>query len=663
MKKLFVLITIIILLKPGLSQNNFTDLVKKTEKSVVTVRTFDAEGNPLKIGTAFFIDESGVLLSNFHVFSGSLSARIITSDNKAYDVKKILSSDMELDLIKFSISNPLNDHYSILNFAITPPLKGEDIFVIGSPGGFESSVSKGIVSGIRDVPDVGKLFQITAPISQGSSGSPVFNLQGQVFGIATLQYQEGQNMNFAIDINLVKKLLDKSEIITENLAANILPNDKDEATRMIDEIIDFDESLAALDEFIKKYPTDYWGYLKRALLYCVGFYNPQGIMFENSKQSRIGYIALSDRDFLKALQLSSNKSIVYYYRGISKFSYQEYSNIKYDGWDFKNALLDLNKCNDTEIGFINESTINYNKFEIIADIKLNLKDYTGAISAYNQAIINNPNRSKIYELYTQIARLYKSKLKDSKKALIYLNKAFSLIDEDRLSDDKDFSGWDMFVLRAHIKIESDDLSGAVTDLNRALSCNCLEATKENNYYLKAILLSKMDGDYYEVISSIEKAIEYAKDESSKVRYYKIRSEAYIKTNQYLLALVDLNTYFQLTPISEIKAADYSRRSHVKLSLKDNYGALSDINKAIELDYKNDDYYFSRGLILSELKDDIGAIVAYDKAIQINPKVALYYKWRGYAKYSSNETGACADWSKAGEMGDYSAYDLIKEFCH
>ena len=68
----------------------------------------------------------------------------------------------------------------------------------GSPLGLENTVSDGIVSAIRDVPDFGKVIQITAPISPGSSGSPVLNMQGEVIGIASFQMVEGQNLNFAI---------------------------------------------------------------------------------------------------------------------------------------------------------------------------------------------------------------------------------------------------------------------------------------------------------------------------------------------------------------------------------------------------------------------------------------------------------------------------------
>ena len=68
----------------------------------------------------------------------------------------------------------------------TSPQEGESVVVIGNPLGLEGSVTNGIVSAVRDIPTFGRIIQITAPISPGSSGSPVVNMQGQVIGVATL---------------------------------------------------------------------------------------------------------------------------------------------------------------------------------------------------------------------------------------------------------------------------------------------------------------------------------------------------------------------------------------------------------------------------------------------------------------------------------------------
>ena len=91
------------------------------------------------------------------------------------------------------------------------PSEGEDIVVIGNPLGLESTVSAGIVSAVRDIPAFGKILQITAPVSPGSSGSPVVNIKGEVIGIATLVIKEGQNLNFAIPSDKIIALKETSQ--------------------------------------------------------------------------------------------------------------------------------------------------------------------------------------------------------------------------------------------------------------------------------------------------------------------------------------------------------------------------------------------------------------------------------------------------------------------
>jgi S1-C subfamily serine protease len=72
-----------------------------------------------------------------------------------------------------------NDVYPI-SIVATSSEVGERVIVIGNPLGLEQTVSDGIVSAVRKIPNFGRIIQITAPISPGSSGSPVVNMQGEV---------------------------------------------------------------------------------------------------------------------------------------------------------------------------------------------------------------------------------------------------------------------------------------------------------------------------------------------------------------------------------------------------------------------------------------------------------------------------------------------------
>ena len=98
-----------------------------------------------------------------------------------------------------------------LSMRTVPPEVGEKVFIIGTPFGLEKTVTDGIVSAIREIPDLGKIVQLTAPISPGSSGSPVLDMKGEVIGVATFFIVAGQNLNFAIPGARIAKLISGKE--------------------------------------------------------------------------------------------------------------------------------------------------------------------------------------------------------------------------------------------------------------------------------------------------------------------------------------------------------------------------------------------------------------------------------------------------------------------
>jgi hypothetical protein len=108
---------------------------------------------------------------------------------------------------------------------------GEEVVAIGNPLSLESTVSNGIVSGIRTAEEEGgKFLQVTAPISPGSSGGPLFNMAGEVVGITTLYLKGGENLNFAIPINDAKRLLLNQSAKLQNLPNEVEPEETPKET-------------------------------------------------------------------------------------------------------------------------------------------------------------------------------------------------------------------------------------------------------------------------------------------------------------------------------------------------------------------------------------------------------------------------------------------------
>lgn len=179
------------------TETSLPELVRRVKPSVVLIRVFDKEGKAVKEGSAFFITPTRIV-TNYHVVEGGNSAEIYSNEGFAYSATRILSYDPNADLAILEIELPAGVQFRPLTIARNGVQEGESIVVIGNPQGFQGTVSQGIVSAIRQYANGLPSIQITAPISLGSSGSPVMNMRGEVVGIAVATKSDSQNLNFAV---------------------------------------------------------------------------------------------------------------------------------------------------------------------------------------------------------------------------------------------------------------------------------------------------------------------------------------------------------------------------------------------------------------------------------------------------------------------------------
>jgi len=195
------------------SQDALPELVRRVKPSVVSVLTYDAKGEPLISGSGFFI-RPGEVVTNLHVIRGAHRVEIHTLEGKGrtYPVAGALAVDEEGDLALLSVDLP-PERSRPLTLSVALPEEGERVFAIGIPLRLEGSVSDGIVSAVREVPDIGRIVQITAPVSHGNSGSPLFNMRGQVIGIITVKVTNGQNINLALGAPRVAAL-SRGQLVT-----------------------------------------------------------------------------------------------------------------------------------------------------------------------------------------------------------------------------------------------------------------------------------------------------------------------------------------------------------------------------------------------------------------------------------------------------------------
>jgi len=175
-----------------------------TISAVVKVSALNSKGDVIKTGTGFLI-EDGMIVTNYHVVEGATDVRITMCDGSDSECRKIVVLDRMRDLAIFVPETPPAKALRIADGS--GPSEGERVAVIGNPLGFDGTLSDGIVSANRTDGNGVNIIQITAPISRGSSGSPVVNSRGEVLGIATMIFSGGQNLNFAVSAREITKVL------------------------------------------------------------------------------------------------------------------------------------------------------------------------------------------------------------------------------------------------------------------------------------------------------------------------------------------------------------------------------------------------------------------------------------------------------------------------
>jgi S1-C subfamily serine protease len=192
------------------------EIAKKILPSVVLIVCEDGKGNK-SIGSGFFVRAQGELMiaTAYHVIRGMIRGtwRRVNARTNPSVIHSMLAYDEQSDLALLSLDpdeDLFDDFRNIrpLSLAATAAISpGQTLYALGNPEGLTGTISQGIVSAAPRQFKEGTRIQISAPISPGSSGGPVVNSAGEVIGIAESFWREGQNLNFAVPVSLLSKLL------------------------------------------------------------------------------------------------------------------------------------------------------------------------------------------------------------------------------------------------------------------------------------------------------------------------------------------------------------------------------------------------------------------------------------------------------------------------
>ena len=195
--------------KPG-SVRDVSSLVKQIGEAVVQVKT------PAGLGSGFFLNEDGYLITNFHVIEGEteISVEVYHQkngqlDRETYKQVKIIAINKFHDLALLHIEDKDAPKFKSVALGTSDSLSvGEGVFAIGSPLGLERTVTQGIISTKTRQMEGNLFLQTSTQINPGNSGGPLFNLAGEVVGVTNMKINFGEGLGFAIPAELVKNFLD-----------------------------------------------------------------------------------------------------------------------------------------------------------------------------------------------------------------------------------------------------------------------------------------------------------------------------------------------------------------------------------------------------------------------------------------------------------------------
>lgn len=449
------------------SQSNISQRVlPKLKQSVVTVYAENEDGENFSRGSGFFITSTGIGVTNYHVLDGAYGAYVKDSKGQTFRIKSIVDYSPTMDLVKFSIEKGQNQ--KIIPLAISPnsPKQGEEIVNYSTPlGVFENTVSTGIISSIRNMQRYGSVIQITAPISHGSSGSPIVNAQGMVVGIATFGYEGGQSLNFAVNAIQLKKLNRKLNIQIGEMTSNELETARVKLAKRYAHAGDFANAITFLNKEIELNPNNDLAY------YCRGVYRCRSNQYSSGLD-----------DIEKACELDT-LNVDYY--------------IKFSTFIRNVAIMQWNKSHE-----INENLINLATFVAKHSIKLDpyrgepLADY-GYILFYlahqKDGTINRDklnNAKQLLDLAIEVAPIAENysirgeintKLKNLGEALLDFDKVIALAPNY-------YRGYQM---RGDLRIfEFNQIDEGLLDLERAYALADRSDYKADCLGLKATALEK-----------------------------------------------------------------------------------------------------------------------------------------------------------------------------
>lgn len=377
MKKILILPLLLFFLIQG-SMAQTPKWVEKAKRAVFSVVTYDKNDKMLNTGNGFFVSEDGLALSDYTLFKGAERAVVITSEGKQMPVSLILGANDMYDVIKFRVAIT-EKKVPALIVAKTAPAVGADAWML--PYSTQKSIAcvTGKVKEVSKVAGEYHYYTLGMQMKDKMVSCPVMNAEGQVFGIAqkssgidtvTTCYAAGAAFAMAQKISALS--LGDAALKKIGIRKG-LPETEDQALVylfMASSSLSGDDYEKLLDDFIRQFPANADGYLRRANYYAA-----------KGKDDQTWYDK-AVADFNQALKVAQKKDDVYYNIGKLMYAYQLSKPEKtYKDWTYDTALQNVRQAIAIDPLPI------YIQME--GDILFAQQDYAGALAAYEKVNASN----------------------------------------------------------------------------------------------------------------------------------------------------------------------------------------------------------------------------------------------------------------------------------
>lgn len=289
--------------------------IQAASNSVIMLSCYDKDGNLYSTGSAFAAFEEGVFITNCHVIEDEVySIKAQMETGLEFNISTVVAYDTERDLA--ILRTEAKTGLEPLPLGSSADLeRGEKVIAIGSPLGLINTLSIGLYSGT--LKDEQTFLQFSAAISHGSSGGALFNNKGEVIGITSASFTEGQNLNLAIPIDDAVKLWNDSEKTTELSIPEFYDLWEHICLHNISSILSHDEEIASGTTILVE-GYAFYGDSPPSSYYLVGTHSEYSALYNAHKElEKIRSNHLSDITNVKtyiSLQISQEAAETSYHK-------------------------------------------------------------------------------------------------------------------------------------------------------------------------------------------------------------------------------------------------------------------------------------------------------------------------------------------------------------